>query len=1026
MKSETKLNLTPEQIKAITAPLEPALVIAGAGTGKTSVMAERVLWLIEEAKIEPEEILGLTFTNKAAQELRTRVRDTISNSEKFQNSFETTEPNIATYHAFALQILNDHGLLIGVESDLKPINETTRATLAFKTVLQTQASLKHLEKSPRYIAKQLLMLDNQMAEHDLKIDSISKFSDKLLAQIAATRSRKEMRDLEVVTLARVELANLVNEFRDLKRDEGIVDFADQMRFALQLVKSHPEVVDQLRNQYKAVLLDEYQDTSVIQRLLLSEIFGQAHPVTAVGDPLQAIYGWRGASVSNIDSFPHHFPQQDGNPARKYPLTANFRSGQKILNHANQVSKDLRDIHFAIDSLVAGKATNSEVNIGLHLTWNDEIEDITNRIKNLVLDRGIKPEQIAVLSRNGKELLSIYDLLISKGIPATFSGKRDLIDVPEVSEVLSYLRLLDDPTHNPSLVRILAGPRFEIDPKDLALLSLRANELVKDHKFNKENKTFEQSLLQSVDGTDVAELAVLADALNSPGNSGYGLGVKEKFNKLRNELEILRKHITEPLSDIIYRIINQTGLLIEIMASDQLMTESRYEALMSLQDLAESFDQGSPHGVVREFLAWLNEADELESTIEFAPTAMKNAVSLMTIHGAKGLEFPIVFIPAVCENVFPNNRSSMWYKKPELIPYELRADASSLPGGFQTETKEFDAYTDRCKAHAELEERRLMYVALTRAENELFVSSHWWGPTQKKVRGPSAYLLQLKEIVEQGHGQVVEWSENTHEENPTLDEMMPTIWPPKRDQVARDRRLDFANYIQNQTEVDESTLSQTQIMLLENWDKDIESLITELTSEKLVKKSVAIPDTLNVTKTIKLMRDPDEFAKQLVRPMPSKPIDQARRGTQFHFWIEKHFAMPALLDSLDLPGAADEKLISDDQLETMKNAFLNSAWANKKPLALEWPFDISIGGRSLRGRIDAVFETENGIELIDWKTGVVGKSDDLQLAWYRFAWWKMTGTPIEQITAAFVYVPSMEIARPKELLAPEVLLESISG
>jgi DNA helicase-2/ATP-dependent DNA helicase PcrA len=190
VKSETKLNLTPEQIKAITAPLEPALVIAGAGTGKTSVMAERVLWLIEEANIEPEEILGLTFTNKAAQELRTRVRDTISNSEKFQNSFETTEPNIATYHAFALQILNDHGLLIGVESDLKPINETTRATLAFKTVLQTQASLKHLEKSPRYIAKQLLMLDNQMAEHDLKIDSISKFSDKLLAQITATRSRK--------------------------------------------------------------------------------------------------------------------------------------------------------------------------------------------------------------------------------------------------------------------------------------------------------------------------------------------------------------------------------------------------------------------------------------------------------------------------------------------------------------------------------------------------------------------------------------------------------------------------------------------------------------------------------------------------------------------------------------------------------------------------------------------------------------------------------------------------------------------
>jgi len=1026
MRSETKMNLTPEQITAITAPLEPALVIAGAGTGKTSVMAERVLWLVEAAKIDPAEILGLTFTNKAAQELRIRVRETLSKSEKYQDSYQLVEPNVSTYHAFALQILNDHGLLIGVESELKPINETTRATLAFKTVLNTKSSLANLEKSPRYIAKQLLLLDNQMAEHDLENESLAKYSDLLLAKILATRSRQDMRDLETVTRARIELAKLVIEFRELKRDEGIVDFADQMRFALKLVRTHPEIVEQLRIQYKAVLLDEYQDTSVIQRFLLSEIFSKGHPVTAVGDPLQAIYGWRGASVSNIDNFVHHFPQADAQPARKYPLTSNFRSGQKILNHANQVSQDLREIHSAIASLVAGKSTNSEVNISLHSTWNEEIESITNQIKELVTDRGINPEKIAVLSRNGKELLSIYDLLIKKKIPATFAGKRDLVDIPEVSEAISYLRLMDDPTHNPSLVRILAGPRFEIDPKDLALLSLRANELVKDHKSDNKNKSFEQSLLQSVDGTDVAELAVLADALNSPGNSEYGVGVKEKFSKLRVELENLRKHITEPLSDIIYRIINQTGLLIEVLASDQMMTESRYEALMSLQDLAESFDQGSPHGVVREFLAWLDEADELESTIEFAPTAMKNAVSLMTIHGAKGLEFPVVFIPAVCENVFPHNRSSIWLKKPELIPYELRADASSLPGGFKTETKEYESYVESCKDYAELEERRLMYVALTRAENELYVSGHWWGPTQKKVRGPSKYLMQLKEVIEQGHGKVIQWVENTNEENPTLDEIIPAIWPPQSNQEARNQRLDFATLVENPNEVDETQLTLLQKQSLENWDKDIDSLIKELTSEKLIKKSVAIPDTLNVTKTIKLMREPTEFAQQLVRPMPTKPIDQARRGTQFHFWIEKHFAMPALLDSLDLPGAADEKLITDSQLETMKNAFLNSPWANKTPKALEWPFDLSIGGRSLRGRIDAVFETENGIELIDWKTGVIGKSDDLQLAWYRFAWWKMTNTPLEKITAAFVYVPSMEISRPKELLEPHILLESISG
>ena len=1026
MSKETKLNLTPEQLKAISAPLEPALVIAGAGTGKTSVMAERVLWLVSEAGIDPAEILGLTFTNKAAQELRIRVRETLNKVDKYQSTFDLVEPNVSTYHAFAMQILNDHGLLIGVESDLKPVTETTRASLAFKTVLNTKLSLSHLDKSPRYIAKQLLMLDNQLAEHDLDTEMLSKYTQDLITQISLTRPRKDLRDLEKTSLARLELAQLVNEFRDLKREEAIIDFADQMRFALKLVKLNPDVVTQLRDQYKAVLLDEYQDTSVIQRLLLTEIFGQAHPVMAVGDPLQAIYGWRGASVSNIDNFCTHFPLQDQSPAKKYPLTSNFRSGQKILNHANQVSKDLRDIHDAISSLVAGKGTNSEVNIGLNLTWNDEVESIAEQIKDLVNNKKVAPESIAVLSRNGKELLPIYDLLIKKGIPATFAGKRDLVDVPEVSETLSYLRLMDDPTHNPSLVRILAGPRFEIDPKDLALLAKRAADLVKDHNWDKSKRSFEQSLLQSVDGNDVAELAVLADALNDPGNYDYGIGVKERFLKLKNELESLRRHITEPLSDIVYRIINQTGLMIEILASNQMVAESRYEALMSLQDLAQSFDQGSPHGVVREFLAWLDEADELESTIEFAPTAIKNAVSLMTIHGAKGLEFPIVFIPAVCESVFPHNKTSTWVKRPELIPFELRVDYKSLPQGFKTETKEFDAYLERCKDYAELEERRLMYVALTRAETEIYVSSHWWGNTQKKVRGPSKYLLQLKEVVELGHGKITTWVENLEENNPTLDQLVPTLWPAQTNQIAREKRIEFAHLVKNVEEVDESQFSLLEKELLENIDKDIDSLISELTSTKLIKKTVAIPDTLNVTKTIALMRNPDDFAMQLVRPMPTKPIDQARRGTQFHFWIEKHFGMPALLDSLDLPGAADEKLISDDQLENMKNAFLNSEWANKKPVALEWPFDISIGGRSLRGRIDAVFETENGIELIDWKTGVVGKSDDLQLAWYRFAWWKMTNMPLEKITAAFVYVPSMEISRPIDLLSPEILLESISG
>jgi DNA helicase-2/ATP-dependent DNA helicase PcrA len=1010
--TEEQVNLTNEQTAAIQSGLEPSLVLAGAGTGKTSVMAQRVLWLVQNQNIEASQILGLTFTNKAAFELKTRIRDTLN---KNIEDYDFVEPNVSTYHSFALQILNDHGLLIGVESDLKPVNETTRVSLAYQVVLNTKNKPINLDIAPRNIAKQLLILDNQMAEHDLSLHQVIENSHEILEIVAQTNPRQAMRDLAQVTNARIELAQLVMEFRQRKREEGVLDFADQMRFCLELTRNHPEIVQQLRSDYKAVLLDEYQDTSVIQRMLLLEIFGNAHPVTAVGDPLQAIYGWRGASVSNIDNFVNDFKKGDGSPANKYLLTSNFRSGQTILNHANELSINLRNIHQDIKSLEAGKKIISKVKVGLHSTWVDEVASISNQIQELVFEQKVEPRKIAVLSRNSHELLAIYDSLISRGVSCVFSGKRDLADVPEVSEVLSYLRLLDDPTHNPSLVRILAGPRFEINPRDLALLNLRASDLVKDVTLNRNNRSLSESLNQSVSGIDVAELSVLSDALNSPGDYQYGTGVKERFKKINFELEILRKHITEPLSDIIFRIINFTGLLTEILASEEFMAQSRYEALMSLQDLAEGFDQGSPHGVVREFLAWISEADDLNSPITYQPATSSAAVSLMTIHSAKGLEFPYVFIPALSENVFPSPRLSIWYKRPELIPFSLRVDKDWLPQGFKTTTKEFEAYEQNCRDYYGLEERRLIYVALTRAEIELYVSGHWWGSTQKKPRGPSAYLKNLKDIALDNNQEII-WVENDLEENPNFKNILPTIWPTRLDEAKRQKRQEFAVLVKNAQDTDETELSEIEHEIINELDKDIDAILFELQNEKNIKKTVAIPDTLNVTKSIKLIRDSKTFAKQLVRPMPMRPIEQARRGTQFHYWIEKHFAIPALFDTLDLEGSADQDYVDDKKLDLLKKAFLKSPWATMKPLALEWPFEISIEGRSLRGRIDAVFKSETGILLIDWKTGMLGNSDDLQLAWYRHAWWKYHGGNPDLIKAGFVYIPSMEFAEEKNGVA----------
>ena len=385
-----KVNLTSQQLEAIRSPLEPSLVLAGAGTGKTSVMAERVLWLIDKEKIEPNQILGLTFTNKAAIELRNRIRENLKKKIDY-----TLEPEVLTYHSFALRILNDFGLLIGLDSDLIPVSETTRASLAYKTVINTKINLNFLDKSPKRIAQQIILLDNQMSEHDLDLEKIIQNAKELKNEIYLSKQTKILKDIDIVIEQRIELAKLVNEFRNNKQLEHVIDFADQMRFALQIVKTNDQVKDKLREEFKAVLLDEYQDTSVIQRLFLSQIFDKGHPVTAVGDPLQAIYGWRGASVANINNFQKHFPKDNNELSSIFKLTSNFRSGQNILNSANKISKDLREIHHEIDSLVSHKQTSSEVKIGLYDTYLSEAQGVVEEIEKLLTLKKVNFKDIAI-------------------------------------------------------------------------------------------------------------------------------------------------------------------------------------------------------------------------------------------------------------------------------------------------------------------------------------------------------------------------------------------------------------------------------------------------------------------------------------------------------------------------------------------------------------------------------------------------------------------------------------------------------
>ena len=356
------IPFTPEQTACITAPPAPQVIVAGAGSGKTTVMAARVVWLVGTGQVAPEQVLGLTFTNKAAGELAERVRRALvaagvtdPDPAPAPGGAEDVpgEPEISTYHAFAGRLLKDHGLRIGLEPTTRLLADATRFQLAAKVLREAPGPYPALTKSLPGLVEDLLALDGELAEHLVPPERLRAHDTGLLRTLETVKlGNPDLRKVPEAARARLELLGLTGAYREQKRRHDLIDFGDQIALSAELARAHPEVGRQLREEFAVVLLDEYQDTSVAQRLLLASLFGDGtgHAVTAVGDPCQAIYGWRGASVANLDDFPEHFPFADGSPARRFALSENRRSGGRLLDLANRLAAPLRARHAGVEAL----------------------------------------------------------------------------------------------------------------------------------------------------------------------------------------------------------------------------------------------------------------------------------------------------------------------------------------------------------------------------------------------------------------------------------------------------------------------------------------------------------------------------------------------------------------------------------------------------------------------------------------------------------------------------------------------------
>ncbi|GGS41845.1 MULTISPECIES: ATP-dependent DNA helicase [Streptomyces] len=806
------IPFTPEQTACIVAPPAPQVIVAGAGSGKTTVMAARVVWLVGTGQVAPEQVLGLTFTNKAAGELAERVRKAliaagVTDPDVIDPDNPPGEPTISTYHAFAGRLLTEHGLRIGLEPSTRLLADATRYQLAAKVLREAPGPYPALTRSFSTLVSDLLALDGELSEHLVRPGTLETYDTELLRDLAAAKlSNADLRKIPETAEARRSLLGLTERYRAAKRSRDLLDFGDQIALSAELALTRPEVGRILREEFRVVLLDEYQDTSVAQRLLLSALFGSGtdsgaggHAVTAVGDPCQAIYGWRGASVANLDDFPEHFPHADGTPATRYSLSENRRSGGRLLQLANGLAEPLRAMHEGVEALrpAPGAERDGVVRCALLSTHTEEIDWLADSLAHLVRT-GTPPGEIAVLCRTAGDFPEIQAALVARDIPVEVVGLAGLLHLPEVADLVAVCEVLQDPGANASLVRLLTGPRWRIGPRDLALLGRRARLLV--HRAGQaDDADADRRLAEAVEGTDPAEVISLADALDTflvAGDAAddglpFSAEARVRFARLARELRDLRRSLADPLMDVLHRVLATTGLEVELSASPQALAARRRETLANFLDTAARFASLDGEASLLAFLGFLRTAAQYEKGLDNALPGGENTVKVLTAHKSKGLEWDVVAVPGLVTGQFPSAQSrDAWTAQAKVLPHALRGDAATLPALDSFDAKGIKAFKEEMKEHQHTEELRLGYVTFTRPRSLLLGSGHWWGPSQKRTRGPSAFLEALYEHCAAGHGEIEAWADEPaeDEENPALAERDADLaWPLPLDADALARR-----------------------------------------------------------------------------------------------------------------------------------------------------------------------------------------------------------------------------------------------
>ncbi|QIK62259.1 ATP-dependent helicase [Leucobacter viscericola] len=1014
----TPLTPTAEQRTVIEHPLGAStLVVAGAGSGKTETMANRVVWLVANGLVAPDQVLGLTFTRKAAGELRERISLRLAlfaarlqehaelgqlGDTEATHAARLTElladglelPEVSTYNAFAAGVLQEFGIAAGVAPGAVIIDEATAWRIARETILQsTDSALVQSELRLPQIVNYVLNLDHAVADNLTSFDRVDQIVSEFARVLELPYSEKELggersgkvyapvRDAVAALKETPLITRLAREFAEEKQRRGVLEFSDQLALATRAIERSRDAIPLLRQRHRVILLDEVQDTSVGQTRFLSRIFA-GHSVMAVGDPHQSIYGWRGASAEGLQSFHADFRGrgETRTPPATLTLSTSWRNPGRVLDVANTIAAPLAaEAAVAVPKLAPRPgASEGGVEWVFPETVHEERYAVATWMRDAReahLSANDELPSAAVIFRKRSAMAGFAAALTELGVPNRIVGLGGLLSTPEVTDVVSVLRCLWYADANSELIRLLSGPRFRLGAADIAGLSKAARWFasrdVAQQPLSPESLAADSVLpdpdreFTLVDALD--QVATMRDLSHVALKHVSPVG-RERLREAGRMLAALRQGVGGNISELINSTVQALRLDIELAANEArqyLAAADAYANLDVFTELVEGYLAIDTRGTLASLLEWIERATTADETAEHVAAPTPGTVHLITAHGSKGLEWDLVAVPRLVAGEFPGQaRAGAGWLRTGEIPDELRGDAAARPELnwriSETQQELRDRIADYREAlkdrHAE-EERRLAYVAVTRSAGRLLLSGSFWGG-QTKARPPSHFLTELDDeglLGENALGKRLP-RESEHESDPSELAEMTLQWPLDPLGARADGVMRAADTVRD---------------AIASWDGDtreVDEVVQLLLAERQASlqeangpsASAKLPDRITASTFHEFVEDSTTAERRRLRPVPQRPYRRTRIGNRFHEWVERR-ATTALGTALPLAcfeEADFAELDTEAELQPLIEQFERSRWAQLRPIAVEQEVTLPFAGRSLVCKLDAVYLLES--------------------------------------------------------------------